>query len=85
MLNKTRARIRFQICDGEPVLLAVVADSIGSALVVCVQLARVRFPCSLLIPDNWVMACRSCKSVKRFDLADGGGGLRRVLHRLMIV
>src|SRR5882672_956998 len=33
ILNKTRARIRFRICDGEPELLAAVADSIGSALV----------------------------------------------------
>jgi hypothetical protein len=78
MPNKTQARIRFQICDGKPVLLAAVADSIGLALVVCVQLARLRSLCSLFIPDIWVMACRSCKSVKRCDLADGGGGPRRV-------
>jgi hypothetical protein len=78
MLNKTKARIRFQICDGKPVLLAVVADRMCSALVICVQLARLRSPCSLLIPDIWVMACLSYKSVKHCDLADSGGGPRRV-------
>jgi hypothetical protein len=76
MLNKTRARSRFHICDGE--LLAAVADGIGLALVICVQLARLRSPCSLLIPDIWVMACLSYKSVKHCDLADSGGGPRRV-------
>ena len=74
MLNETRAQIRFRICDCEPQLPAAVADSLGSALIVCVQLAPVGLPRLLSIPDSWVMACRSCKSVKHCDLADGGGG-----------
>ena len=74
MLNETRAQIRFRICDCEPELPAAVADSLGSALIVCVQLAPVGLPRLLSIPDSWVMACRSCKSVKHCDLADGGDG-----------
>jgi hypothetical protein len=44
MLNKTRARIRLRICDGEPELPAAVTDSIASALVVRAHSAQVFLP-----------------------------------------
>jgi hypothetical protein len=66
MLKKTKARIHFQICDGEPEMLAVVADRMAFGIGRLRLLPTSRSPslCSLLIPGSevWVMACRSCNS-----------------------
>jgi hypothetical protein len=70
-------------------MLAVVADRICSALVVCAKLTGVRSPslCSLLIPDSdaGVMVCRSCNSVKRCNVADGGQATAPHLRRSLIL